>query len=136
MKFKLFIYIILNSVLLANPNIPIEETTNLPQSPATNQVTTTPTNSMPTQSAQPHIQENNTIQSAPTQPIQNMLYPNNNEMGYGASLQTIFAKVHQMYPSSHITDVDYKGFGYEIEINDSLELFFDRNGNLLGQKWD
>lgn len=135
MKSKLFIYIIFNSVLLANPNIPTEETKPT-QSLATQQVTTTLTNSMPTQSTQPHIQENNAIQSAPMQPIHNMPYPNNNEMAYGTSLQTIFTKVHQMYPGSHITDVDYKGFGYEIEINDSLELFFDRNGNLLGQKWD
>ena len=132
MKSKLFIYIFFNSVLLANPNIPTEETINLPN----HKLQATPTNSMPTQSTQPHIQENNAIQSAPMQPIHNMPYPNNNEMAYGASLQTIFTKVHQMYPGSHITDVDYKGFGYEIEINDSLELFFDRNGNLLGQKWD
>ncbi|TLD86285.1 hypothetical protein LS69_006220 [Helicobacter sp. MIT 05-5294] len=37
-----------------------------------------------------------------------------------------------MYPGAFITDIGYKGFGYEIEINDNLELYFDGSGRLIG----
>lgn len=138
MKTKLLSMLFLSSALLANPNPPAEETINLSQTP---QQDTTPTqNQTPTQPMQPTppAQGNNAMhQPAPAQPMHNMPYPNNMGGGYGgASLQNIFAKVQQMYPGSFVTDVDYKGFGYEIEINDSLELLFDMNGNLLWQKWD
>lgn len=72
-------------------------------------------------------------QSAPQpQPvaIQPMPYPNQGVP------QNIITKVQQMYPGAFITDMDYEGWGYEVEVNDHLELFFDNNGNLLGQKWD
>lgn len=62
--------------------------------------------------------------------IQPMPYPNQNVP------QNIIAKVQQMYPGAFITDMDYEGWGYEVEVNDHLELFFDNNGNFLGQKWD
>lgn len=135
MKTKLLSMLFLSSALLANPNPPAEETINLPQ---TSQQATTPTqNQTPTQPMQqtPPAQGNNAIQQPA--PMHNMPYPNNMGGSYGgASLQKIFAKVQQMYPGSFVTDVDYKGFGYEIEINDGLELLFDMNGNLLWQKWD
>lgn len=138
MKTKLLSMLFLSSALLANPNPPAEETINLSQ---TSQQATTPTqNQTSTQPMQPTppAQGNNAMQQpAPIQPMHNMPYSNNMGGGYGgASLQNIFAKVQQMYPGSFVTDVDYKGFGYEIEINDSLELLFDMNGNLLWQKWD
>ena len=77
-----------------------------------------------TQSPQP-------AQTPQAQPIvAPMPYPNQ------ATTQGIIAKVQQMYPGAFITDMDYEGWGYEVEINDSLELFFDNNGNFLGQKWD
>lgn len=71
-------------------------------------------------------------QSAPqAQPmIQHTPYPNQGVP------QNIIAKVQQMYPGAFITDMDWEGWGYEVEVNDHLELFFDNNGNLLGQKWD
>ena len=80
-------------------------------------------------------------QNQPTQPtqsvpqaqpvaIQPMPYPNQNVP------QNIIAKVQKMYPGAFITDMDYEGWGYEVEVNEHLELFFDNNGNFLGQKWD
>ncbi|WP_297810637.1 PepSY-like domain-containing protein [uncultured Helicobacter sp.] len=122
MKSKLFLSLLFSSsALLANPTTPIEETI-----PLQNQTQQT----APTVNQIPPTQGNMT----PTQPMNT--YPNNAMGGYSASLQNIFTKVQQIYPGSFITDVDYKGFGYEIEINDSLELLFDMNGNLLWQKWD
>lgn len=72
-------------------------------------------------------------QSAPqAQPvaIQPMPYPSQGVP------QNIIAKVQQMYPGAFITDMDYEGWGYEVEVNEHLELFFDNSGNFLGQKWD
>ncbi len=80
----------------------------------------------PTQSVQPAPQ----AQNAPQQMLTPMPYPNQGVP------QNIIAKVQQMYPGAFITDMDYEGWGYEVEVNDHLELFFDNNGNLLGQKWD
>lgn len=152
MKTKLLSMMFLSSVLSANP--PTEEIINLPQSQEAQQTTAPMQNPMQTQNLTqnptqptPQAHSNNAILPTPLQqaqpqpqtqqPMHNMPYPNNMGGGYGgASLQNIFAKVQQMYPGSFVTDVDYKGFGYEIEINDSLELLFDMNGNLLWQKWD
>ncbi|WP_051604757.1 PepSY-like domain-containing protein [Helicobacter rodentium] len=138
MDAKLLSLLFLSSALLANPNPPAEETINLSQTPQ--YATMSAQNQAPTQPMQQTLsaQGNNAIQQpAPMQPMHNMSYPNNMAGGYGgASLQKVFAKVQQMYPGSFVTDVDYKGFGYEIEINDSLELLFDMGGNLLWQKWD
>lgn len=80
-------------------------------------------------------------QNQPTQPIQQsaiapqsavapISYPNQ------AVTQNIITKVQQMYPGAFITDMDYEGWGYEVEVNDNFDLYFDNNGNLLGQKWD
>lgn len=80
--------------------------------------------------------QNPSAQSAQSTPqaqpmaIQPMPYPNQ------AVTQNIITKVQQVYPGAFITDMDYEGWGYEVEVNDHLELFFDNNGNLLGQKWD
>ena len=79
----------------------------------------------------PQTQSPESAQTPQAQPIvAPMPYPNQ------ATTQGIIAKVQQMYPGAFITDMDYEGWGYEVEINDSLELFFDNNGNFLGQKWD
>lgn len=149
MKHKLFISMfILSSVGLANPNTTTtEETINLAQS----HIQQTPTQNQPRFSTtQPQSQDSNVAQPM-NPPLQNQPTPNqpnpqvqnippniqnNGGRNYGVSLQTILDKVYQMYPGAFITDVDYKGFGYEVEINDNLELFFDMNGNLIGQKWD
>ena len=68
-------------------------------------------------------------QPNPAQPMA-MPYPNPNIQ------QNIIAQIQQMYPGAFITDMDYEGWGYEVEINDHLDLFFDNNGKFLGQKWD
>ena len=79
----------------------------------------------------PQNQSTQPAQTPQAQPIvAPMPYPNQ------ATTQGIIAKIQQMYPGAFITDMDYEGWGYEVEINDSLELFFDNNGNFLGQKWD
>lgn len=80
-------------------------------------------------------QPNPTTQATPNpaQPIAQpmaMPYPNPNIQ------QNIIAQIQQMYPGAFITDMDYEGWGYEVEINDHLDLFFDNNGKFLGQKWD
>ena len=49
---------------------------------------------------------------------------------------SITQTVQQMYPGSFIVDVDFEGYGYEIKLNNYMELFFDTNGKFLGQKWD
>lgn len=56
---------------------------------------------------------------------------------YPASLPAnINESIQKLYPGAFITDLDFEPYGYEVEINGGLELYFDRNGNLLGQKWD
>lgn len=44
--------------------------------------------------------------------------------------------IQQMYPGAFIVDMDWEAYGYEIELSNRMEMHFDRNGNLLGQKWD
>lgn len=50
--------------------------------------------------------------------------------------QKITTTIQQMYPGVFITDVDWEPYGYEIELSNRMEMHFDTNGNLLGQKWD
>lgn len=50
--------------------------------------------------------------------------------------QNIMATIQKMYPGVFITDVDWEPYGYEIELNNRMELHFDTKGNLLGQKYD
>lgn len=78
----------------------------------------------------PSAQSTQSVPQAQPVAIQHTPYPNQGVP------QNIIAKVQSMYPGAFITDMDYEGWGYEVEVNDHLELFFDNNGNLLGQKWD
>ncbi len=48
----------------------------------------------------------------------------------------IMQTINQMYPGVYIRDVDYEAYGYEVELGNRMDLFFDRAGNLLGQKYD
>lgn len=50
--------------------------------------------------------------------------------------QKIMTTIQQMYPGVFIVDVDFEPYGYEIELSNRMEMHFDKNGNLLGQKWD
>jgi hypothetical protein len=50
--------------------------------------------------------------------------------------QKITSTIQQMYPGVFIRDVDFEPYGYEVELSNMMELYFDANGNLLGQKWD
>lgn len=45
-------------------------------------------------------------------------------------------KIQSSFPGAFIVDVDWEEFGYEIKLSNNMEMFFDRNGNFLGQKWD
>lgn len=155
MKQKAFIPLILSTILSAN-SLPTEEVISMPQTTHQNaQTQNSPAQNPQTQPQSPNqdsvvtqvpIQSHNTlapnqpdvIQPQQTQNPHNQPMPNASYTGgnYGASLQTILNKARQMYPGAFITDIDYKGFGYEVEINDNLELFFDHNGNFIGQKWD
>ncbi|MCX2682752.1 PepSY-like domain-containing protein [Campylobacter sp. MIT 21-1685] len=48
----------------------------------------------------------------------------------------IMQQINSMYPGVFIKDIDWKAYGYEVELSNYMELFFDRQGNLLGQKFD
>lgn len=54
---------------------------------------------------------------------------------YGLS-KPIMDKIQSSFPGAFIVDVDWEEFGYEIKLSNNMEMFFDRNGNFLGQKWD
>ncbi|WP_392389816.1 PepSY-like domain-containing protein [Campylobacter subantarcticus] len=54
---------------------------------------------------------------------------------YGLS-KPIMDKIQSSFPGAFIVDVDWEDFGYEIKLSNNMEMFFDRNGNFLGQKWD
>ncbi|KGI56291.1 PepSY-like domain-containing protein [Campylobacter sp. MIT 97-5078] len=50
--------------------------------------------------------------------------------------KNINAQIQKLYPGAFIVDVDWEAYGYEIKLNNFMELYFDRNGNFLGQKFD
>ncbi|EAK0959156.1 hypothetical protein A0Z08_07905 [Campylobacter lari] len=54
---------------------------------------------------------------------------------YGLS-KPIIDKIQSSFPGAFIVDVDWEEFGYEIKLSNNMEMFFDRNGNFLGQKRD
>lgn len=54
---------------------------------------------------------------------------------YGLS-KPIIDKIQSSFPGAFIVDVNWEEFGYEIKLSNNMEMFFDRNGNFLGQKWD
>ena len=59
-------------------------------------------------------------------------YPQHN---YGLPPK-IMQTINQMYPGVYVRDIDYEAYGYEVELSNRMELFFDREGKLLGQKYD
>lgn len=83
---------------------------------------------------------NQSVQTAPVAPQQAYPYPPANyqvPQHYFQGLPpTINTQIQKLYPGAFIVDVDYEAYGYEIKLNNYMELYFDRNGNLLGQKWD
>ncbi|AJC85322.1 DUF2874 domain-containing protein [Campylobacter peloridis] len=54
---------------------------------------------------------------------------------YGLS-KPIMDKIQNSFPGAFIVDVDWEEYGYEVKLSNNMEMFFDRNGNFLGQKWD
>lgn len=77
----------------------------------------------------------NPVNSAPTQGANvtpNAAYVQQN---YGLPPK-IMETINKMYPGAWIKDIDYEGYGYEIELGNHMDLYFDRNGNFLGQKYD
>lgn len=84
--------------------------------------------------AQPPVQAPAPQTYAPQpQPYAQPPYPQQNYYGLP---QKIMTTIQKMYPGTFIKDVDWEPYGYEIELSNRMEMHFDRNGNLLGQKWD
>ena len=62
--------------------------------------------------------------------------PQMNQHYMGVLPQNVQTQIQKMYPGAFIVDIDYEMYGWEIKLNNYMELFFDKNGNLLGQTWD
>lgn len=82
----------------------------------------------PVQTAHPYYQQ----PYAPAQPPAQVA-PQHYVQGLPQSIMTT---IQNGYPGAFIIDVDWEPYGYEIKISNGMELYFDRNGNLLGQGWD
>ncbi|EAL5740670.1 hypothetical protein DR740_04525 [Campylobacter lari] len=67
---------------------------------------------------------------------QNMPQHNPYVQNYYGLSKPIMDKIQSSFPGAFIVDVDWEEFGYEIKLSNNMEMFFDRNGNFLGQKWD
>ncbi|MCR8686465.1 PepSY-like domain-containing protein [Campylobacter sp. 1569] len=67
---------------------------------------------------------------------QNMPQYNPYAQNYYGLSKPIMDKIQSSFPRAFIVDVDWEEFGYEIKLSNNMEMFFDRNGNFLGQKWD
>ncbi|TQR30332.1 hypothetical protein DMB92_07680 [Campylobacter sp. MIT 99-7217] len=50
--------------------------------------------------------------------------------------QNINDQIQKLYPGSFVVDIDLEAYGYEIKLNNRMELYFDMNGRFLGQKFD
>lgn len=50
--------------------------------------------------------------------------------------KNITSQIQNLYPGAFIVDMDWEAYGYEIKLNNYMELYFDRNGNFLGQEFD
>ncbi|HEF1471194.1 TPA: PepSY-like domain-containing protein [Campylobacter coli] len=50
--------------------------------------------------------------------------------------KNINSQIQNLHPGAFIVDVDWEEYGYEVKLNNFMELYFDRNGNFLGQKFD
>ena len=50
--------------------------------------------------------------------------------------QSITEQIAKLYPGAYVVDIDYEPYGYEVDLNNRMQLHFDTRGNLLGQKWD
>ncbi|HEC1746126.1 TPA: PepSY-like domain-containing protein [Campylobacter lari] len=67
---------------------------------------------------------------------QNITQHNPYAQNYYGFSKPIMDKIQSSFPGAFIVDVDWEEFGYEIKLSNNMEMFFDRNGNFLGQKWD
>ena len=92
--------------------------------PAQNQVA--PQQAVP-QAAQPYAVPQ------PYAPAQQYAPPQHYYQGLPKKIMTT---IQQMYPGVFIKDVDWEPYGYQVELSNMMELYFDANGNLMGQKWD
>lgn len=61
-----------------------------------------------------------------------------NEIPDGMVLDAILDYIQANYPQNYIVEIDFESNGYEVELNNDLELFFDLDGNfvLLGNNDD
>ncbi|MCW1331481.1 PepSY-like domain-containing protein [Campylobacter jejuni] len=50
--------------------------------------------------------------------------------------KNITSQIQNLYPGAFIVDIDWEAYGYEVKLNNYMELYFDRNGNFLGQEFD
>lgn len=46
--------------------------------------------------------------------------------------KNINSQIQNLHPGAFIVDVDWEEYGYEVKLNNFMELYFDRNGNFLG----
>ncbi|KAA6225035.1 MULTISPECIES: PepSY-like domain-containing protein [unclassified Campylobacter] len=91
-------------------------------------------------------QDNQTQYTQPEQYQQQNYYQNSQQNPYlpqypvqnysGILPQNVINYIQSNYPNTFITDIDYKGYGWEVELSNNLEVFFDKNGNYLGAQWD
>ena len=76
-----------------------------------------------------YVQPNNAYAMPPSYAPQPSHY-------YQGLPQSINEQIQKLYPGSYIVDIDYEPYGYEVDLNNRMQLHFDTRGNLLGQKWD
>lgn len=78
-----------------------------------------------------------TAQPAPAapQPVQPYVNPQPYQGYYGLP-QKAMNTIQKTYPGVYIKDIDFEGYGFEVELTNFMKMYFDRNGNLLGQAWD
>ncbi|KAA6225034.1 MULTISPECIES: PepSY-like domain-containing protein [unclassified Campylobacter] len=84
----------------------------------------------------------NPVQVTPQAPAtqaypQNPVYPQYPQQNYTGFLpQKAMNYIQRNYPNTFIKDIDFEGYGWEVELSNNLDVYFDRNGNFLGAKWD
>ena len=56
--------------------------------------------------------------------------------GYYGLPKKAMDTIQKTYPGVYIKDIDFKAYGFKVELANFMEMYFDRDGNFLGQKWD
>jgi len=89
-----------------------------------------------TQVPQTQVPQTQVQTPAPNPVAPQPYYPQPYPHSYHGLPQKVTNFIQKNYPGAFIKDIDWEGYGYEVELSHGLELFFDRNGNFLGSKWD